>query len=343
VISEARSAFIRRARVADAADIAVLFRLVYESSSHPCKVDAFVTDTLEHPVVNVWYVAEHDGRLVGCMGMLRHAWNRSWEVVRGLTHPEFRSGGLATRLAQRLTDEAWTSGDCDLVIVFPRNRTILRILSETLRPPVVVVGHDGGINIAGGRREYHLVAMALRAGDDVERLVPAAESLASDPFVQHAVFGSLALSAPTGLYPPLVIAGNHPVHPDYGPFTFEYHPFCPSDSLEITAYTGSRSEPRAIAAELLKTLESFGYVRHVRLAVLVDKTEFVRVLCEAGFAVTAYLPAWHLQNGVRYDCVLLTRRMTDAEPTDHGIRDLIDHFNHGYAECCRFPNASSRP
>lgn len=341
--SEGPSAVIRRAREDDAADIATLFRLVYESSSHPCKRDAFVTETLRRPAVNVWFVAEHDGRLVGCMGMLRHAWNRSWELVRGVTHPDFRSGGLATTLAQRLTDEAWASWDCDLVIGFPRSRTILRIISETVKPPLVVVGHDGGINIAGGRREYHLVAMSFRTGDGVERLVPAVESLASDPFVQRSVFERLALDTTTGLYPPVLIAGNHPVHPDYGPFTFEYHPFCPSDSLEITAYTGSRTEPLAIADELLKTIESFGYVRHVRLAVLVDKREFVGVLCEAGFAVTAYLPSWHLQNGRRYDCVLLTRRTTDLEPSDHGIRDLIDYFNQGYAECSRSPNASPPP
>jgi hypothetical protein len=40
-----------------------------------------------------------------------------------------------------------------------------------------------------------------------------------------------------------------------------------------------------------------------------------------------------LQNGVRYDCVLMTRRTTDDEPIDHGTRDLIDSFNVGYAEC----------
>jgi GNAT superfamily N-acetyltransferase len=329
--------------VDDAGAIAALFRLVYESSSHPCKVEAFVSETLERPAVNVWFVAEHEGRLVGCMGMLRHAWNRAWEAVRGLTHPDFRSGGLATALAQRLMDEAWASSDCDLVITFPRNRTILRIISETVRPPLVVVGHDGGINIAGGRREYHLVAMSFRVGETVERLVPSSESLATAPFVLQQVSGRFALNSASGPYPPVLITGNHPVHPDYGPFTFEYHPFCPSDSLEITAYTGSRTEPRAIADELLKTLESFGYVRHVRLAVLVDKTDFVRALCETGFTVTAYLPSWHLQNGFRYDCVLVTRRMTDDEPSDHGIRDLIDYFNQGYAACSRSPNVLPRP
>jgi molybdopterin/thiamine biosynthesis adenylyltransferase/nitroreductase len=73
----------------------------------------------------------------------------------------------------------------------------------------------------------------------------------------------------------------------------------------------------------LTTLESFGYARHVRLAVLADKIEFQQRLRSAGFAITAYLPAWHLQNAVRYDCVLMTRRTTDEEPVDHGTHRRV--------------------
>ena len=341
-MADSQSPVIRPAQLTDASDIAALFCLVYESSSHPCKTAEFVTETLQRPTVNVWFVCEHDGRIVGCMGMLRHAWNRSWEFVRGLTRPEFRGSGVASALAQRLVDEAWSSSDCDLIITFPRSRSILRIVADTVRPPFTVVGHDGAINIAAGHREYHLVAISFRRHDAFERLVPTGTSLANDPFIEQSLLGPLGLNGTPGLYPPALIAGNHPAHPDYGPFTFEYHPFCPSDSLEITAYTGTRTEPRAVAAELLKTLESFGYVRHVRLAVLADKTAFVRALCDQGFGVTAYLPAWHLQNGVRYDCALLTRRLTESEPTDHGVRDLIADFNEGYAACSRSPNVSPR-
>jgi hypothetical protein len=83
----------------------------------------------------------------------------------------------------------------------------------------------------------------------------------------------------------------------------------------------------------VRTLDSFAYARHVRLAVLADKLLFQRVLQSEGFAVTAYLPAWHLQNGIRYDCVLMTRRTSAEEPTDYGTRDLIEFFNTGYASC----------
>jgi N-acetylglutamate synthase-like GNAT family acetyltransferase len=324
---------IRAARPTDAGQIASLFQLVYASSSHPCKRPDFVAQTLARGRPDVWRVSELGGRITGCMGMLPHRWNRSWEIVRGVTHPDSRGSGIATELAQRVVDEAWASGECDVVVAFPRNSTMYRIAANALTPGFQAVGHDGGINIADGRREYHLVALSFEAPKKFERVSPPNGSTTIAPFVQNQVLTPLGFPVAPGIYPPLLIAGEYPRHPDYGPFTFNYHPYCPSDSLELTAYTGPKQDPEAIAADLVTTLESFGYARHVRLAVLADKIEFQQMLRAAGFSITAYLPAWHLQNGVRYDCVLMTRRTTDEEPIDHGTRDLINVFNQGYAEC----------
>jgi len=322
---------IRRARVDDAPDIAALFQLVYEASSHPCKVSEFVSDTLLADDRNLWLVSERGGELTGCMGMLLHPWNRSWEFVRGLTRPDCRGGGLATALAQHTTAVAWESDSCDLVIAFPRSRTMSRIITDAITPGFTVVGHDGGINIAAGQREYHLVALCVGHGrQSVDRVVPDNNQVAAQDFVQREVIEPLRVPGRAGQYPPVLIAGDHVRHPDYGPFTFEYHPFCPSDSIEITAYTGPKSDPCAIANDLVLTLESFEFVRHVRLAALADKTAFIEALCADGFQRSAYLPAWYLENGARYDCVLLTRRTTAEEPADHGTRNLVDHFSRGY-------------
>jgi len=83
---------LRRARLDDADQIGALFRLVYESSSHPCKNTPFVADTLQDTETHFWFVSEDNGRLSACVGLLRHRWNRSWELVRGLTHPDYRGG-----------------------------------------------------------------------------------------------------------------------------------------------------------------------------------------------------------------------------------------------------------
>jgi len=324
---------LRAARPDDAGQIADLFQLVYAESSHPCKSLEFVAQTLRRRHADVWHVGAQGDRITGCMGMLPHRWNRSWEFVRAVTHPEFRGSGLATELAQCAIDDAWASDDCDLIVGFPRSRTMYRIISEMVIPGMKLTGHDGGINIAGGRREYHLVAVSFAKQKRFARVVPESSLATKVPFVKEAILDPLDLPRTSGVYPPALITGEHPHHPVYGPFTFHYHPFCPSDSLEITAYTGPKHDPVEIADDLVRTLDSFAYVRHVRMAVLADKLPFQRALQSAGFAMTAYLPAWHLQNGIRYDCVLMTRRTSAEEPTDHGTRDLIDYFNAGYATC----------
>jgi N-acetylglutamate synthase-like GNAT family acetyltransferase len=329
---------LRRAQPADAPQIAALFHLAYEASSHPCKSEDFVRTSLQPERTDVWFVSESEGRISGCACMLQHRWNRSWEIARGVTHPDFRRGGIATELLQRLVDEAWGSGRCDLIVAFPRSWIMTRTLAESVRPGFTVVGHDGGINIAGGQREYHLLALSCGPSSRADRISPGPLLEERMPaWVRDAVLAPIGFSPAPGDYPPTIIAGEHRQHPDYGPFTFYYHPFCPSDSLEITAYTGPKSHPEAIAADLLTTLESFGYVRHVRLAVLADKTVFQQALGRGGFAMTAYLPAWHFQSGARYDCILMTRRTTAEEPVDHGTRDLIDRFNLAYARWMPLP------
>src|SRR5215469_825027 len=322
---------MRRACPDDASQIAALFRVVYSQSSHPCNDEEFVRQTIQRKDTNIWHVSESNGRITGCMGMLVNRWNCTWEIVRGATDPEYRRSGIGTLLAQRAIDDACASSDCDFIVGFPRNRTMYRILSEVMRPAMRATGHDGAINIACGRREYHLAVFALAGSPRFEwcNLEPVPAEVRRS--VCETILGPLGLPWNSGPYPPLFISGHYPRHPDYGPFTFYYHPFCPSDSLEISSYTGIKSDAEDVAAELIETANSFQYARHIRLAVLADKLEFQRVLLRAGFSITAYLPCWHLQNGVRYDCVLMVRRETDCEPIAHDTRDIIAGFDRIYS------------
>ena len=315
---------IRLARREDARDIAALFQIAYAESSHPCKREDFVASSLQRRRTDVWHVSEADGRVTGCMGMLVHRWNQTWEIVRGVIHPDFRGGGLGTLLAQRALGRALESAECDLIVGFPRSRVMYRILNETVSPALHAIGHDGGINVAGGQREFHLVGMAIPRPQRFEWC-----RLPAGRFVENEILKPLELCGTHQPYPPLIIAGDAPRHPDYGPFTFSYHPFCPSDALEISGYNGSRHSESSIAEDLLGTMASFSHARHVRLTVLADKAVIQGTLLKQGFKITAYLPAWHLQNGVRYDCVMLTWLAPGIQPVDHGVRDLVDHFNQG--------------
>jgi hypothetical protein len=320
----------RRAERKDAHAIASLFQLTYAESSHPCKCEEFVARSLQRRRTDLWHVSESEGCVTGCMSLHVQSWNRVWEIGRGVVHPDYRRGGLATSLAQCMLDEAYASPDCDFVIGYPRSRSMFRIMTEGVTPIMRAIGHDGGINIAEGRREFHLVGISATSRANLVRHAPPD---GTNEFVTEEILNPLGFGGPRSRYPPTVIAGDTPRHPDYGPFTFSYHPFCPSDALEISGYTGIRQDQREIARDLIQTIRSFSYARHVRLAVLADKLDFQGALEEAGFRVSAYLPAWHLQNGIRYDCKLLTWLAPGIHPVDHGLRDLIDQFDQGLKAC----------
>src|SRR5215472_6997409 len=92
---------LRRARPEDADQISTLFRVAYSQSSHPCNSADFVRRTLRRKQTDIWYVSELADRITGCMGMFVNRWNCTWEIVRGVTDPEFRGAGIGALLAQR--------------------------------------------------------------------------------------------------------------------------------------------------------------------------------------------------------------------------------------------------
>jgi hypothetical protein len=329
----------RRAGLEDAQQIAMLFRVAYGQSSHPCSNEKFILQTLRRRCTDIWYVSDIAGRITGCMGMLVNRWNRSWEIVRGITDPEFHGRGIATLLAQRAVDGACSSEDCDIIIGFPRNRTMYRILSEAVTPGMCALGHDGAINVACGRREYHLAALAVPRRARFEWRNPSGLPPDFSDLIVDAVLEPLGLSWIPGPYPPQFISGEITRDPNHGPFLLHYQAFCPSYSLEISGYTGLRERASQVAADLIEALRSFECARHVRVAVLADKLEFQAALLRAGFVITAYLPAWHHQNGVRYDCVLMVRRPTDVEPADYNTREIIDLFDAIYGKWSKIVTA----
>ena len=319
---------IRSATTEDAFLIASLFQVTYGTSSHPCKEAAYVRDGI-CAGATAWRVAIDQNRLVACVTLIVNAWNYSWELARAITLPEYRGEGLGSALMQQSVDEACASSSCDVIVGFPRSRTMLHIVSEGLRPPLLPVGHDGAINVANSVREYHAVTFASNPAARFHHYIPASSSLAETAFVRNNVFRPLGLNPVPGEYPSLWVVGDGIQHPDLKPFSFRYDPFCPSDAIEITRYTADSRDARRVAGDLISMLDSFYYARHARLVVLVDKREFIEHLVDAGFEITAYLPAWYRHLDVRYDCVLLVRGRFSEEPIDHGIREVVDHFRHG--------------
>jgi GNAT superfamily N-acetyltransferase len=321
---------IRTATPKDSPSIAHLFQLVYGQSSHPCKDAEHVREGICSGST-AWRVAVDQDKVVACVTLLVNVWNHSWELARAVTLPEYRGGGLGTELMQCSVDEACASSSCDVIVGFPRSRTMLHIVSS-LKPSMLPVGHDGAINVANGMREYHAITYTRNSGARFRHYIPDSLSLADSEFVRNNIFEPLGFSAERAEYPPQWVVGDGIEHPDLKPFSFGYDPFCPSDAIEITRYGAGSRDAGQVAQELILMLDSFYHARHARLLVPVDKCEFMQKLMDAGFEATAYLPAWYLHQGGRYDCVLMVRRRFSEEPADYGVRDVVNHFRQGLGQ-----------
>lgn len=322
-----KATVVRNATPEDAPAIARLFELAYGQSSHPCKDPQNVREGICSGGA-VWRVAIDRDAVVACITLIVNAWNDSWELARAVTLPEYRGSGLGTELMQCSVDQACASPSCQVLMGFPRSRTMLHIVSS-LKPSLLPVGHDGAINVANGTREYHAIVCALNPSARFRHYVPSAPSLADSEFVRDQILRRLGFHPDRAQYPPAWVVGEGIEHPDLKPFSFGYDPLCPSDAIEITGYQSDSRNPKEVARELIQMLESFYHTRHARLVVPIDKTEFIRELMAASFEITAYLPAWYLYHGARYDCVLLVRRRFQEEPTNHGIREVVDNFRDG--------------
>ena len=316
---------IRSGAAEDAASIAMLFQQVYGSSSHPCKDGRAVEDGILSGST-LWQLATAEEQVIACVASMPSRWNRSWELGRGVVLPEYRDAGLGSELLWHSLQRARHSRSCDVLIGFPRNRSMVNMLRR-LDPSFVVIGHDGGINVANNVREYHAISFTPNPSAEFPHYIPAEDSLAADDFVSERVFRPLGLRPVAAPYPSQLIAGCGSKR--WGPFSFEYEPQCASRSLEIAAYHDQRQDAAEAAVALASMVRAYEQVEHVRLVVLVDKNDFIRRLTELGFEVTAYLPAWYSHEDARYDCVLMARTCFTAEPINYGVGDEILTFRVG--------------
>ncbi len=334
IASEPGPIVLREAVPAEADQIAALFRLAYQESSHPCKDTAYIESTFQTGR-DFWYVAVAAGKVVACTCSRHHEWNDAYEMCRSVTLPEHRGTGLGTRLYVKSLEETCSRRDCDMTAAFPRTHAMYRLVSKGVRPPVVLVGHDGAMNIANGKREFHLAGVTSNGHEPLRRVIPFESALATSPFVQTEIIDRLGVESEQGDYPADYVVGpgtGEEVRVGDVCFQVQYDPASPSQALEITRVSGAILDSLSISQAIEQLLQSYSNVRHVSVYVLVDKEALIHELTSLGFAITAYFPAWHKAGGHRYDVVLLSRRTGTEEPVMHGTEEVIRKFNHAFAE-----------
>jgi molybdopterin/thiamine biosynthesis adenylyltransferase/nitroreductase/GNAT superfamily N-acetyltransferase len=320
---------IRRATRADAPRLSDLFQLTYPNSSHPFQNQRDVETFLDDPR-NVEIVGELHGRVIAVDTMTHNAWNDSYEIGRTLTDPDFRKHGFAALLVQRTVREVCDCGWGQVFFGFPRVRRIVE-LCEVLYPPFLVVGHDGGRNVANGRRETHLIVYAVPAHARFTHAAPP-EAVSRSPFVRDEIYGRLGLTATPHPYPEVAFVGAPtPGCIQIGDFTIAYDPVSAHRSMDVLAYGSPPTDPREISRELDDLFQKYSDARHVTATVLADKVELIRVLREYGFDVVAYRPAWYPHGEARFDCVELAKRAYPERALVQGFDDVLRSLVAGLA------------
>jgi GNAT superfamily N-acetyltransferase len=309
----------RRAAPRDAVAIEALFRLIYRNGSHPFQtvddVARFLADTR-----NVQVVVEDRGQLIASMAMTYHGWNHSYELGRAITHPDFRSQGLAAALIQPVVDLVANRRMGDVYFGFPRVRRILD-LCATLAPPMILTGHDAGRHVANGARETHAVVYAIPPSADFWHVVPEAAAIGGEVF-ESRVRTPLGVSRSRGKYPCDFFVGDIGLGTTaFGGLLIRDDRASSNRSVEVVGDRLVRQCVREASRQVERLLVSGG--EHLTLTVLADKAELIAELVRCGLRATAYLPAWYKSGRFRYDCFQMTWHACLERPRADGLDDAL--------------------
>lgn len=303
---------VRPAKAADAEAIALLFQEAYGLSSHVCQKAENVRDSMKRG--DLWFVAFVGETLGACTALLRIPWLDAYEWGRAVTRASLRQSGVGSTLHDEVGALITSVCDTALILGHPRNVPCLTLVTRAIAPsPSAVVGTDGGLNVANGVREHHLVWMA-RGPRPVRRVRPPVAP-EDDPVLARNVIAALELEGVEGTYPDLLMIGprtgsSHRV----GRTTFwvEHDLDSPGRSVTITGAQPD-GDVASCLADLEELLALFPAALHVGVTILAHQREAMGKLRAAGFRTAAYLPALYPQDGRRYDALTMCRT-SFAEP-----------------------------
>lgn len=316
---------LRPGRAEDADDVAELFRATYGKTTHPCKNPSFIREGIDRKQ-QLWFVVDDNSVIRGCICTALHSWNRSWEVCFGIVQPQFRNSGVASRLAHMCL-ETVCPGSLELGYYTPRLPSVHHIMTK--EKDAVLVGHDGGPNMADGSREYHMLAIYPPEKRGFCHVAPLSDPVLRAPFIRHRLYDFLKTQPVPGVYPDVYFTGPPGSERDTL-FRFSHDEL--ANAITLSAYLGLGTTASEVAADLDTFIARHPSIHYWGAYVLSDKSELIRGMLQNGFVMTAYLPAWHLHGNARYDCAMLVRHDFPYAPEKHGFDADIEALSHTYAQ-----------
>ncbi len=305
--------------MSDAGGLARLFQLTYGDTSHPCQQEQFIRDGIASGWMH-WQLVEWGDGIGACVCLAIYPWNHSREVCFGAVLPSLRQMGIVSSLC-RLCLESVSPKVGELGFCTLRQPVSLRAVRKFLT--TVLLGHDGGPNTVAGVREYHLLAMHPPYYEPFPHVAPNVQAILASAFVRERLYAPLGLRMLPGVYPATSFTGHECAECD-GAFHFSRDDAI--QALFIGTYRGEQPVEAALRAFLIEQ----GDVRYVSARVLADKTTLIASMLRMGFEIAAYLPAWHWENGMRFDCLLLVWRDFDAQPLVHGFAEEVAELDQAW-------------
>jgi hypothetical protein len=322
---------IRYATPDDADGIAALYDGVYHGS-YP--ITECTDPTLVRRIVanreQVWVLALDGDTVVGASVARPEPVNQSYELCRAAVRPDYRGRANYRAVFDLSLRAAVERQDCEIIYGYARSERALRIFSRA-SPPWSWTGTDGGTHPVAGEREEHVFGMVFNPQRVVTRIVPPRSILVEDSAVAQEIT-VLNSVIRTGDYPSRISAG--------GAAEFTYESDCGRVSFSVlepsrAAVVGTveGDAPDDIHRVLWEVIDGAtpSKIEHMTVYVLADKLPIIAALCRTNtgdskgrFAVRGYMPGWHKDGDVRYDCVTLAACRGEQIPKRLGFEDRIE-------------------
>lgn len=322
---------VRPATVADADGIAALFELVY-GGSYPF-ADAVDPDQIRRIVAgsdHLWMLVLAAGTVVGSVMARRDPGNASYELGRGVVHPDRRGRPEPGMALDELLRDTMARPDCELLYGEARSERARRKFGRAAALRYAWTGTSGGRYVVLGEREEHLFGMSFNVERAVTRIVPRRSVLLPGSSVAREI-GGLRSVTRVGDYPDRISArgvGGYIHESDRG--RVSYSVFESSRSAVVSAVEAETpADARRVLWEVLDGAAPVK-IEHLTLHALADKLPVIEELCRADpddparrFAVRGYRPGWHKEGPARYDCVTLTAQVSEQIPNRNDLGPLI--------------------
>ena len=336
---------LRPARIEDADGIAQLFHDVYKGG-YPyenCTEVSLIKRTLDDGEY-MWLIAlDEEGSIVGSM-VSRPEPGGIYELCRAAVHPDFARRGSFAPMFDMAMEMTAARPDCEMVYGYARGELAVRAFARG-PIPIAYTGTNAATHVVNGRREVNLIGSGFNFGpgrDMVTRVLPAATILDPNSWVAGAA-ASMRTRNITGEYPAQIAswdAGGRVHESDAGRVSYSFY----EASQAVIVGTVEADSPEDVRRLLWQVVDTSPTpVAHINVNLLADKVDVMRTLATPEgadptrrFGACAYLPAWHKEDNVRFDCVTMAALINQPEPDPLDLKERIARMYASFPQELRF-------